>query len=179
MRDLTHRPPYVHDRQPGIGADAPAEPGYPQHAEQRRATPDGSTMHSQAEHAAHDKHAGHSIAMFQRRFWVSLALTLPTLVWGHMLQRAFGYTAPHSAGAMWIPPVFGTTVFVYGGWVFSIRFPTRLDAVNQKSRESQKVTRTFHSEQMRFNGDLYCCGSRVSSSLMGIHIHYDSGFFLL
>src|SRR5690242_20162773 len=50
-------------------------------------------------------------------------------------------------------------------------------SLNQKNRESQKVTRLFHSEQMRSNGDLYCCGSRISSSLMGIHIHYDSGFF--
>ncbi|HEX7962609.1 MAG TPA: heavy metal translocating P-type ATPase [Terriglobales bacterium] len=71
-----------------------------------------------AEHVGHDKHAGHSIAMFRRKFWLSFALTIPTLLWGHMLQRAFGYTAPHFPGAMWIPPVFGTAVFVYGGWVF-------------------------------------------------------------
>jgi Cu2+-exporting ATPase len=56
--------------------------------------------------------------MFRDKFWVSLLLTLPTLVWGHMLQRAFGYTAPQLPGARWIPPVFGTAVFVYGGWVF-------------------------------------------------------------
>src|SRR5688572_10756461 len=37
---------------------------------------------------AHDTHAGHSVAMFRDKFWVSLLLTLPTLVWGHMLQRA-------------------------------------------------------------------------------------------
>lgn len=42
----------------------------------------------------------------------------PTLVWGHMLQRALGYSAPRFPGAMWIPPVFGTAVFAYGGWVF-------------------------------------------------------------
>lgn len=70
------------------------------------------------EHAGHDKHAGHSVAMFRRKFWLSLVLTLPTLVWGHMLQRVLGYTAPHFPGAMWIPPVFGTAVFVFGGWVF-------------------------------------------------------------
>src|SRR5262249_6763761 len=51
-------------------------------------------------------------------FWVSLALTVPTLIWGHMLQRAFGYAAPHIPGAVWIPPVFGTAVFVFGGLVF-------------------------------------------------------------
>jgi Cu2+-exporting ATPase len=41
-------------------------------------------------HAGHDKHTGHSVAMFRDKFWISLLLTLPTLVWGHMLQRAFG-----------------------------------------------------------------------------------------
>jgi len=71
-----------------------------------------------AHHAGHEKHAGHSIAMFRRKFWLSFVLTIPTLVWGHMLQRAFGYTAPPFPGAMWIPPVFGTAVFVFGGWVF-------------------------------------------------------------
>ena len=69
-------------------------------------------------HAGHDKHAGHSIAMFRNKFWVSLMLTLPSLVWGHMLQKAFGYTAPHFPGARWVPPAFGTAVFVSGGWVF-------------------------------------------------------------
>ena len=69
-------------------------------------------------HAAHDKHAGHTVAMFRDKFWISLALTIPTLVWGHMLQSALGYRAPMFPGATWIPAVFGTAVFVYGGWVF-------------------------------------------------------------
>ncbi|HJR68041.1 MAG TPA: heavy metal translocating P-type ATPase, partial [Gemmatimonadaceae bacterium] len=56
--------------------------------------------------------------MFRDKFWVSLLLTLPTLVWGHMLQSALGYTAPHFPGSMWIPPLFGTAVFLYGGLVF-------------------------------------------------------------
>jgi len=62
-------------------------------------------------------HADHSVAMFRRKFLVSLVLTVPTLIWGHMLQD-LGYSAPHFAGAEWIPPVFGTAVFFYGGWVF-------------------------------------------------------------
>jgi Cu2+-exporting ATPase len=71
-----------------------------------------------AGHEGHDKHAGHSVAMFRDRFWISFALTIPTLVWGHMLQRAFGYHAPTFPGALWIPPIFGTAVFLYGGRVF-------------------------------------------------------------
>jgi Cu2+-exporting ATPase len=68
--------------------------------------------------AGHDKHAGHSVAMFRDKFWLSLLLTMPTLVWGHMLQRAFGYTAPTFTGAHWIPPIFGAAVFLYGGRPF-------------------------------------------------------------
>jgi Cu2+-exporting ATPase len=56
--------------------------------------------------------------MFRDKFWISLLLTIPTLIWGHMLQRAFGYMAPHFPGSEYIAPVFGTAVFVYGGWPF-------------------------------------------------------------
>jgi P-type Cu2+ transporter len=81
------------------------------------------TMHdhhggAHGHHAAHGKHAGHSVAMFRDKFWVSLLLTIPTLIWGHMLPQAFAYTPPHVPGAHWIPPIFGTAVFLYGGLVF-------------------------------------------------------------
>jgi Cu2+-exporting ATPase len=56
--------------------------------------------------------------MFRDKFWTSLLLTLPTLVWGHMVQRVFGYHAPMFPGSQWIPAVFGTAVFAYGGWPF-------------------------------------------------------------
>ena len=74
--------------------------------------------HAHSAHQRHDKHTGHSVAMFRDRFWVSLLLTLPTLVWGHMLQKAFGYHAPMFPGSQAIPPVFGTAVFAHGGWPF-------------------------------------------------------------
>jgi Cu2+-exporting ATPase len=98
----------------------PGEAGHPAHGVS------ASTMHTEqhgmqgdhAPHVGHDKHAGHSVAMFRDKFWLSLLLTLPTLVWGHMLQGAFGYTAPRLPGAAWIPAVFGTAVFVYGGTPF-------------------------------------------------------------
>lgn len=65
-------------------------------------------------HAMHDAHAGHSVGMFRDKFWIALLLTLPTLVWGHMLQRAIGYQAPAFPGSGWIPVVFGTAVFGWG-----------------------------------------------------------------
>lgn len=96
------------------------EPGQPEHPETHAAHEHAGHGHDggHSQHAGHDKHAGHNVAMFRNKFWISLALTIPTLVWGHMLQGALGYTAPEFAGSQWIPAVFGTAVFVYGGWVF-------------------------------------------------------------
>jgi Cu2+-exporting ATPase len=58
--------------------------------------------------------------MFRDKFWITLMLTIPTLVWGHMLQNLLGYSAPEFNGSRWIAPVFGTAVFVYGGRPFLV-----------------------------------------------------------
>ena len=67
---------------------------------------------------AHDKHAGHSVAMFRDRFWLSLALTLPVVLLSHDVQEWFGYSVPMLPGLDYAPAVLGTAVFVYGGLVF-------------------------------------------------------------
>ncbi|HWJ22419.1 MAG TPA: HAD-IC family P-type ATPase, partial [Gemmatimonadaceae bacterium] len=100
---------------PVAPADAPAEPGYPAHPELHAAHGDRT---GQGEHAGHDRHAGHSVAMFRDKFWITLLLTIPTLVWGEMIPRVLGFTPPAVPGARWIPVVFGTAVYFYGGWVF-------------------------------------------------------------
>ena len=57
--------------------------------------------------------------MFRQKFWGTLLLSIPTLVWAPMIQHWFGYTAPGGAiASRWIPAVFGALVFAYGGWVF-------------------------------------------------------------
>ena len=57
--------------------------------------------------------------MFRQKFWGTLLLSIPTLVWAPMIQHSFGYTAPGGAiASRWIPAVFGALVFAYGGWVF-------------------------------------------------------------
>jgi P-type Cu2+ transporter len=69
--------------------------------------------------AGHDKHAGHSVEMFRQKFWGTLLLSAPTVIWSPMIQHWFAYTAPGGAVASrWVPAVFGTLVFAYGGWVF-------------------------------------------------------------
>ena len=68
--------------------------------------------------ARHDRHAGHSVAMFRDKFWLSFILTFPVLFWSTDVQRWFGYTAPSFPGSRFIPAILGTVVFVYGGLVF-------------------------------------------------------------
>jgi P-type Cu2+ transporter len=67
---------------------------------------------------SHDRHAGHSVAMFRDRFWLSFALTVPVVFWSTEVQHWLGYTAPSFPGSKFIPAILGTTVFVYGGLVF-------------------------------------------------------------
>ena len=69
-------------------------------------------------HGRHDRHAGHSVAMFRDKFWLSLALTIPVVFWSADVQHWLGYTAPTFPGSKLIPPVLATVVFVYGGLVF-------------------------------------------------------------
>src|SRR5438128_2163216 len=66
----------------------------------------------------HDRHAGHSVAMFRDKFWLSLALTIPVVFWSTDVQHWFGYRAPFFPGSNLIAPILGTVVFVYGGLVF-------------------------------------------------------------
>ncbi|MEA2543162.1 MAG: P-type Cu2+ transporter, partial [Acidobacteriaceae bacterium] len=69
-------------------------------------------------HGSHDRHAGHSVAMFRDKFWLSFALTIPVVLWSTDVQHWLGYTAPSFPGSKFIPAILGTVVFVYGGMVF-------------------------------------------------------------
>ncbi|RZU76340.1 Cu2+-exporting ATPase [Micromonospora kangleipakensis] len=67
----------------------------------------------------HDKHAGHDPEQFRRKFWLSLALTVPIVATSHMVMDWFGYTLDFP-GMTWVGPVLGSLVFVYGGWPFLV-----------------------------------------------------------
>jgi Cu2+-exporting ATPase len=83
------------------------------------------TMHEHPEHAGHDHsahdhggHEGHDPAIFKRKFWLSLVLTIPTLVFSTGLQDILGLGGPRFLGSQYIPAVFGLGLFFYGGLVF-------------------------------------------------------------
>ena len=57
--------------------------------------------------------------MFRQKFWGTLLLSIPTVIWAPMIQHWFRYEAPGGpVASRWIPAFFGTLVFAYGGWVF-------------------------------------------------------------
>jgi P-type Cu2+ transporter len=84
-------------------------------------------QHGSAAHGAHDghdmhgdhgvDHSGHE-EMFRKRFWVSLVLSIPVLLYSPMLQMWFGFTMPEFPGSQWIAPGLSIIIFFYGGLPF-------------------------------------------------------------
>lgn len=68
----------------------------------------------------HDKHEGHDPEVFRRRFWLSLLLTIPVVVFSEMIQDWFGYSTASIPGDQFVAPILGTFVFIYGGHVFLV-----------------------------------------------------------
>ena len=74
----------------------------------------------EGEHAGHfDKHKGHSVNIFKRKFLVSFALTVPIVLYSEVAEK-LGITLPAFTGVEWLAPILGSFVFFYGGWVFLI-----------------------------------------------------------
>ena len=73
---------------------------------------------NESHHSGLDKHAGHSTRIFFRKFLVSLALTIPVVFYSDILEKIFGIKAPVFFGSDYLPFIFGSIVFFYGGWVF-------------------------------------------------------------
>ena len=69
-------------------------------------------------HAGHGAdHSGHE-QMFRIRFWWSLLLSIPVLIYSEMIQMWLGFMPPMFPFAEWIPFVFSLIIFAYGGIPF-------------------------------------------------------------
>ena len=82
----------------------------------------GSMSHEspdmQGGHAGHGTdHTGHE-QMFRIRFWWSLLLTVPVLLYSSALQSWLGFSMPAFPGSNWIPFIFSLAIFGYGGLPF-------------------------------------------------------------
>jgi len=77
----------------------------------------GKVAAGHEDHAAHVDHTGHE-AMFRQRFWASLALSIPVLLYSPMIQEWLNFTMPVFSGSQLITPLFSVIVFSYGGVPF-------------------------------------------------------------
>ena len=69
-------------------------------------------------HAGHGTdHTGHE-QMFRTRFWWSLLLSIPVLLYSDMIQVWLGFTPPVFLFSEWIPFLFSVIIFTYGGVPF-------------------------------------------------------------
>ncbi len=72
---------------------------------------------TRSDHAHHTDHTGHEV-MFRNRFWVSLVLTIPVLLFSPMIQDWFGFDMPDFTGDQFVAPLFSIVIFLYGGLPF-------------------------------------------------------------
>jgi len=88
--------------------------------------PDGTDHHAgSGDHtghgADHDGHgAGHHdhAAMFRNRFWVTLVLTVPVLIYSEHVRGWVGLADQAPPGGDAVSVVLGAIIFFYGGWPF-------------------------------------------------------------
>ena len=69
------------------------------------------------EHGAHADHSGHE-QMFRKRFWISLFLSIPVLLYSQSIQNWLGFSMPQFTGSRWVVPLFSTIIFIIGGIPF-------------------------------------------------------------
>ena len=110
MADNTHEHSHHahHEHMHGQdAAHAQAQAKYP--------SPDHSTEH----HHGHKNSHAHMIGDFRKRFWVSLALTVPVLLLTPMVQMFLGFSdSLRFPGDEYILFVLSSIIFFYGGWPF-------------------------------------------------------------
>src|SRR5258706_11009751 len=106
--------------EPGVRTDHEnhnVESNSPHNMHAGHAAHEMTQMQSGGGHAGHVDHSGHE-DMFRKRFWVSLLLSIPVLLYTPMLQMWFGIRMPEFADIQWVMPLFSIIVFVYGGVPF-------------------------------------------------------------
>src|SRR5690625_4306902 len=84
--------------------------------------------HAEDEHGAHHGHHGHAdhghghhdhshhVQLYGRLFWIMLALGIPTVAFSPMFAGLLGYEV--TGWGLWVAPVLGTVMYVWGGRPF-------------------------------------------------------------
>lgn len=73
--------------------------------------------HSNQSESGHDKHAGHHVADFWKRFIICSIISIPVLALSPMIQQWLGFELAF-AGDKYVLAILSTFIFVYGGYPF-------------------------------------------------------------
>ncbi len=75
--------------------------------------------HEGHDHGDHTSHHAHMVADFRRRFWISLALSVPVVVLAPMIQELLGLRETmRFTGDSYVQFALASIIFFYGGWPF-------------------------------------------------------------
>ncbi len=90
-----------------------------EHHHHKEPSPDQHSDHNKSKeyNKKHVDHSGHE-QMFRIRFWWSLVLSIPVLIYSPMIQELLNFTVPEFFGSVWLPFVFSLIIFGYGGVPF-------------------------------------------------------------
>lgn len=75
------------------------------------------SMNPPTGHEGHDKHAGHHVADFWKRFIISTIVSIPVLALSPMIQQWIGFEFAFP-GDRYVLSVLSTFIFIYGGYPF-------------------------------------------------------------
>ena len=86
--------------------------------------------HKEHKDEDHSKHAGHKAEDFLKKFWLSLILTIPVILYSDIFQKILGISLPIFPGLSFFILLLASIVFFYGGSVFIISAYREIKAKN-------------------------------------------------
>ncbi len=110
--------PHEHIHEPPHGHDASSK------VQEHHAHEHNNMDHEHHDHGAHQGHSHHDhhammVRDFRKRFWISLALTVPILLLSPMIQQVLGLGVRlRFTGDLVLSFFLSSVVFFYGGWPF-------------------------------------------------------------
>ena len=76
-----------------------------------------SDSHAGHKESGHDKHAGHNVSDFLKRFIICSIISIPVLVLSHMIQKWLGFELTFQ-GDKYVLAALSTFIYIYGGYPF-------------------------------------------------------------
>lgn len=87
------------------------------HKHHQHAVHDHNKKLARHDHGGHDKHAGHSVEGFLKKFIISTIVTIPVLALSHIIQQWLGFELAFT-GDKYVLGALASFIYLYGGFPF-------------------------------------------------------------